>query len=138
MKLSEVVDYIFNNGLEMDFYGQVMMHKGGYSIMEIADAKFVRFGSEVQFNSENFKLSIAITDDDIITAVINKLQISSFISRNGENYQVSFLVHNYPTSMKERFAEEIAKDVMRYMISNAVVTLKLDSIDKVKGYIGKE
>lgn len=136
MKLSEIVDYIFDNGLEMDFYSQVMMHKGGYSIMEIGDAKFVRFGGEVQFKSENFKLSIAITDDDIITAVNNRLYISSFIARMNEDYQVSFFVHNFPTSMKERFEERLAKDVMRYMISNAVFTLKLDSIAKVKEYIG--
>lgn len=136
MKLSELVDYIFDNGLEMDFYSQVMLHKGGYSIMEIADAKFVRFGSEVQFNSESFKVKLAVTDDDIVTAVCNRLYISCFIARMGEEYQVSFLVHRYPISMKERFAEQIAVEVMRYMISNAIVSLKLDTLDKIKAYIG--
>lgn len=136
MKLSEIVDYIFDNGLEMDFYNQVMLHKGGYSIMEIGDARFVRFGDEVQFKSDNFKLSLAINDDDIITAVNNRLYISSFIARINEDYQVSFLVHNYPISMKDRFAEQLARDVMKYMISNAVFTLRLDTIDKVKEYIG--
>ena len=79
---------------------------------------------------------IQITDDDIITAVMNGLYVSAFISRQGDAYNVHFLVHAYPENMKSQFDDEILKEVLRYMIMMTIVRLRLDTPEKVEEYLG--
>ena len=79
---------------------------------------------------------IQITDDDILTAIMNGLYVSAFISRQGDAYNVHFLVHAYPENMKSQFDEEILKEVLRYMIMMTIVRLRLDTPEKVEEYLG--
>ena len=83
-----------------------------------------------------YKINIQITDDDIITAVMNGLYVSAFISRQGDAYNVHFLVHAYPENMKSQFEDEILKEVLRYMIMMTIVRLRLDTPEKVEEYLG--
>lgn len=129
-----IVDYIIENGLEADVLAQMQIHKGGYSIGEIADKKFLLRDSGCKFMSKSYEINIKIEDEDIITAVHNGLYISAFISRKDESYNVHFLVHQYPESMKTRFEDEIATEVIRYMLLHTVVALRLDTPQKVRDY----
>ena len=81
-------------------------------------------------------MDIKITDDEVLTAAINGLYISAFISRKDDNYRVRFLVHQYPDQMKARFEEEITKDVVDYMIYGTIMALRLDTPEKVNAYLG--
>ena len=74
-------------------------------------------------------------DDDIITAVLNGLYVSAFISRYKEEYNVHFLVHAYPETKKAQFEDAILKEVVRYMIMMTIVRLRLDTPQKVKDYL---
>ena len=72
----------------------------------------------------------------MLTAAINGMYISAFISRKDDNYRVHFLLHKYPDQMKTRFEEEITKDVINYMIYGTIIALRLDKPEKVKTYLG--
>ena len=78
----------------------------------------------------SYHLDIKITDDEVLTAAINGLYISAFISRKDDNYRVHFLVHQYPDQMKARFEEKITKDVVDYMIYGTIMALRLDTPEK--------
>ena len=86
--------------------------------------------------SKSYHLDIKITDDEVLTAAINGLYISAFISRKDDNYRVHFLVHQYPDQMKARFEEKITKDVVDYMIYGTIMALRLDTPEKVNAYLG--
>lgn len=131
----ELLDYIMEEEKEMEFFTALMQHVQGYSIAEITDAVFSEQEGAYQMHSEMFALELAITEDDIQTAIHNKLYISGFLSRYNDVYQVHFLVHPYPERFKEKFEEEITRDVVHYMIMQAIVTLKLDTKGKVKSYM---
>ena len=79
-----------------------------------------------------------MTDDEIVTAVLNGLYVSAFLSRKDDNYRVHFLVSGYPAEMKARFEEEITKEVVRYMIMSVIMACRLDREKKLKIYIGNE
>lgn len=134
---NQIVDYIIDNHLEADFLANMQVHKGDFSIGEIADKKLVLKDEKCFLISKNYSINTQITDEDIIVAVHNKLYVSAFISRKSDTYNVHFLVHMYPESMKQQFENEITMDVIRYMITSTVIALRLDSIDKVKKYIEK-
>lgn len=134
---NQIVDYIIDNHLEADFLANMQVHKGDFSIGEIADKKLVLKDEKCFLVSKNYSINTQITDEDIIVAVHNKLYVSAFISRKSDTYNVHFLVHMYPESMKQQFENEITMDVIRYMITSTVIALRLDSIDKVKKYIEK-
>ena len=87
--------------------------------------------------SKAYSLDIKLTDDEILTAAINGLYISAFISRKDDKYNVHFLVHQYPESMKAQFEEAIMNEVINYMISTTILALRLDSPEKVNQYIGR-
>ena len=93
-------------------------------------------GQYIYLISEAYHLDIKITDDEVMTAAINGLYISAFISRKDDNYRVHFLVHQYPDQMKARFEEEITKDVVDYMIYGTIMALRLDTPEKVNAYLG--
>ena len=134
---NQIVDYIIDNHLEADFLANMQVHKGDFSIGEIADKKLILKDEKCFLISKNYSINTQITDEDIIVAVHNKLYVSAFISRKSDTYNVHFLVHMYPESMKQQFENEITMDVIRYMITSTVIALRLDSIDKVKKYIEK-
>lgn len=131
----QIVDYIFDNEYEADFLTSIALHKGNYSIGEIADKRFKEKDGVFKFISNSYNINIDFDDEDVIRAVKNGLYVSAFVSRFENAYQVHFLVHQYPESMKSRFEDEIAKDVVRYIVTKTVLALRLDSLDKVKAYI---
>ena len=67
---------------------------------------------------------------------MNEKVLSAFISRQGDVYNVHFLVHAYPENMKSQFEDEILKEVLRYMIMMTIVRLRLDTPEKVEKYLG--
>lgn len=101
--------YIIDNDIEMPVLGAMMNHAKDYSIAEIADGRFHNRDGVVSFSSPGYKVNIAVTDDEIVTAVLNGLYVSAFISRHADKYQIHFLVSGYPIDMKCRYEEEIAK-----------------------------
>ena len=113
---TDCYNYIIENDFEMPVLGAMMNHVGGYSIAEIADGRFHN-------------------RDEIVTAVLNGLYVSAFISRNQDKYQIHFLVSGYPVDMKCRYEEHIAKGVVKYMIMSTIVACRLDSEKKLKEYI---
>lgn len=131
----ECYSYIVENGLETSVLSAMMRQVGNFSIAEIADGKFKEFDGNVRFISKGYNINMTLEDDDIITAVLNGLYVSAFISRKDDKYQVHFLVSGYPKSMKCHFEEEIAKDVVRYMIMSTIVACQLNSVKKVEEYI---
>lgn len=131
----DIYNYVVKSGKESDFLSAIMLRKQDFSIAEIADTVFRMEGGECRLQSGQYKLDLAISDEDIITAAANQLYITAFLSRHGETYQVHFLVHRYPAAEKARFEEEIAQEVVRYMILKTIVTLKLTTWKKVDEYI---
>ena len=106
-----------------------------FSIGEITDKKIEKRDDEYFLVSKAYSLDIKLVDDEILTAAINGLYISAFVSRKEDKYNIHFLVHQYPASMKSRFEEEITKDVIDYMIHGTIIALRLDTPEKVKEYI---
>lgn len=131
----DIVKFIFDEKLDGDFVVALASHVQGFSIGEIVDKEFKERDGRYRFISKGYNINVELDDEYVTTAIHNKLYISAFISRNNDVYQVHFLVHQYPESMKSRFEEEILNDVIRYMITNTVIALRLDSKDKVKDYI---
>ena len=120
--------YIIDNDIEMPVLGAMMNHAKDYSIAEIADGRFHNRDGVVSFSSPGYKVNIAVTDDEIVTAVLNGLYVSAFISRHADKYQIHFLVSGYPVDMK---------GVVRYMIMSTIVACRLDSEKKVREYIAE-
>lgn len=137
---NEAYEYVVDNNLETDVLSSMMTHKMDYSIAEIADGNFRieenADGRKVTFVSKGYKIDVPITDDEIETAVFNGLYISAFISRKADAYNVHFLVSGYPARLKAMFEEEIARNVVRYMILSTVVACGLNSEKKIREYIG--
>jgi len=134
----DIIDYIINENLEADFLTSLQMNVGGYSIGEIADKRFKQAEGKLKFISKAYSVNVEIEDEEIIMASMNKLYISAFISRNQNQYQLHFLVHQYPEAMKSQFEDEIAKEVIRYMIMKTIKALRLDTPEKVKKYISRD
>lgn len=130
-----------------DFFSALTKHVENYTIAEITDKEFKILNVKSKENPEKtiqkyklrskaYNINVEITDDEIITAMLNKLYISPFISRKDDVYQVHFLVHRYPEAMKSRFEEEIANEVFDYMMLQTIVVLRLDTPEKVRTYMG--
>ena len=110
-------------------------HVENFSIGEITDKRIEKRGEDYFLVSKAYSLDIKLTDDEILTAAMNGLYISAFISRKDDNYKLHFLVHKYPQSMKSRFEEEITKEVIDYMIQGTILALRLDTPDKIHSYL---
>lgn len=132
---AQIVDYIFEENKEADFLATMQLHKGDFSIGEIADKKFIIKDGRCRFFSKMYSINTEIEDEDIATAAHNQLYISAFVSRKQDTYNVHFLVHQYPERMKEQFENEITMEVVRYMIMSTVIALRLDTKEKVLKYI---
>lgn len=133
----DILNYIYSNKLDTDFLFALTNHVQNFSIGEITDKQIVKRGDDYYLFSKAYSLDIKLTDDEILTAAINGLYISAFISRKDDKYNVHFLVHQYPGNMKAQFEEEITTDVINYMISGTILALRLDSPEKVNRYIGR-
>lgn len=131
----DILEYVINENLESEFLLSVSRFKNNYTIGEIGDGKFTVKDGVTYFKSHGFNINVPVDDDNVSLAVSNNQYISSFISRKDNSYNVHFLVHKYPVSMKVQFDEIIVKEVIQYMILKTIVALRLDTIEKVNSYI---
>ena len=131
-----IANYVYEKELDTQFLLATANHVQDFSIGEITDKKIEKRGEDFYLISRSYHLDIKITDDEVLTAAINGLYISAFISRKDDNYRVHFLVHQYPDQMKARFEEKITKDVVDYMIYGTIMALRLDTPEKVNAYLG--
>ena len=120
---SDILNYVYEKELDTQFLLAMANHVQDFSIGEITDKKIEKRREDFYLISGAYHLDIKITDDEVMTAAINGLYISAFISRKDDNYRVHFLVHQYPDQMKARFEEEITKDVVDYMIYGTIMAL---------------
>lgn len=131
----DILAYVYEKHLEDEFLLALASHVENFSIGEITDKKIEKRGEDYFLVSKAYALDIKLTDDEILTAVMNGIYISAFISRKEDNYKLHFLVHKYPQSMKSRFEEEITKEVIDYMIQGTILALRLDTPDKIHSYL---
>lgn len=132
----DIYDYIMKEEKETEFLQMITNHKHNFSIAEITDKRFrIKEDNTIKFISKMYQIHMKIPDDDIVTAVLNGLYVSAFISRYENDYNVHFLVHRYPESMKSQYEDEILSEVIRYMIMMTIVRLRLDTPQKVNEYI---
>lgn len=131
----DILNYIYENELDADFLMSLAAHVQNFSIGEITDKKIQKRENAYYLVSKSYALDLEITDDEILTAAMNGLYISAFVSRKEEKYNIHFLVHRYPESMKSQFEDAIMKDVIDYMIMGTVIALRLDTPEKVRSYI---
>lgn len=132
---NDILNYIYENKKEMDFMAALMLHKQNFSIAELTDANLEKEGNDFFLKSKQYQINVKIEDDEIQTAIMNQMYVSTFISRFNDSYQIHFLVHKYPKSMKQQFDEQILEEVLRYMILKTVIALRLDSFEKVDEYL---
>ena len=132
----ELVDFVREEGLEFDFLQALMQHVQGYTIGEVVDQEIKEEEEQCRLASASYGLDIEITDPEIIGAIRAKRYVSAFLSRYNEVYQVHFLIHPYRRDQKEKYEEEITKEVVRYMMIQTILTLQLDTKGKVKKYCG--
>lgn len=132
----DIYNYVVQSGKESEFLTAIMLHRQGYSIAEIADAHFADEDGVCRLCSKQYKLNLTIADGEIIAAVRTGLYITAFISRQDEQYQIHFLVHRCLSGQKAELEEEIAREVVRYMIMKTIVALRLSTWRKVDEYIG--
>lgn len=132
----DILQYVYDNELDADFILSLTNHVQNFSIGEITDKQIIKRGEEYYFVSKSYSLDIKITDDEILTAAMNGLYISAFISRKENKYNIHFLVHQYPEKMKSQFENQITQEVIHYMIQGTIIALRLDTPAKVKEYIG--
>ena len=93
---SDILNYVYEKELDTQFLLAMANHVQDFSIGEITDKKIEKRGEDFYLISGAYHLDIKITDDEVMTAAINGLYISAFISRKDDNYRVHFLVHQYP------------------------------------------
>lgn len=132
----DILDYILDNNKDADFMLAMSMHKMGYSIGEIPDAKFEWKDEQMSIHSEVYRLQREVGDMDIMIANKAGKYISTFISRFDESYQIHFLVHDYMVEEKSEHEEEIAERVVQYMILKTIKQLRLDTPQKVDTFTG--
>lgn len=131
----DMLEYVYENHLDGEFLLALASHVENFSIGEITDKRIEKRGEDYFLVSKAYALDIKLTDDEILTAAMNGLYISAFISRKEDNYKLHFLVHKYPQSMKSRFEEEITKEVVDYMIQGTILALRLDTPEKIERYV---
>ena len=133
----EILDYVIDNEKEADFMLAIAMHKGGYSIGEIADLKIICKEDRVIVKSDMYNITERIEDPDIVIAAKAGKYISAFMSRMNNSFQVHFLVHDCMIEDKPKYEDEIALRVVQYMILRTIKQLRLDTPKKVDSYIAK-
>ena len=131
----DILNYVYEKKLDTDFLLAIAAHMDNFSIGEITDKQIKKRGEDFYLTSKAYQLDVKLTDDEVLTAAVNGLYISAFISRKDDNYRVHFLVHQYPESMKEKSEEAITKDVIDYMIYGTIMALRLDTPEKIQAYL---
>ena len=131
----DILEYVIENEKEADFTLAMSMHKGGYSIGEIPDIRFVWKDDVMTMKSNAYKLNETIEDPDIMIACKAGKYISVFLSRYGEHYQIHFLVHECLNEEKPQNEEEITERVVQYMILKTIKQLRLDTPEKIDSYL---
>lgn len=133
----DIYNYVVQSGKEADFLSAIVLQKQNYSIAEIGDTVFSTEEDGCRLKSRQYRLNLPVQDEDIVAAVRNGQYITAFLSRQGDNYQVHFLVHRYPAAEKAAFEEAITQEVVRYMILKTIVALRLTTWRKVDEYLEK-
>ena len=133
----DILKYVIDNEKEADFLVANAMHKRGYSIGEITDARFVCHEEGYYLRSKSYDINLLIEDEDIAGALKKDMLVSAFICRKDNSYQVRFLVHRFSKeeASSEANADEIARTVVQFMIIRTVIALRLDSPQKIDEYI---
>ena len=132
----DILAYVYEKHLEDEFLLALASHVENFSIGEITDKRIEKRGEDYFLVSKAYALDIKLTDDEILTAAMNGLYISAFISRKENKYNIHFLVHQYPEKMKSQFENQSTQEVIHYMIQGTIIALRLDTPTKVKEYIG--
>lgn len=130
----DILAYVVDEKLEADFLTAIMLHKQGWSIAEIADRQLWMVDGKCYLKSESYGLNLEISDEEIVAAVKAKLYVSVFIAKKEDDRQLHFFVHRYPVERKAEFDENIAEEVVQYMIFKSIIALRLDTPEKVKDY----
>lgn len=131
----DIYQYVVKSGKEPDFLSAILLQKENYSIAEIPDAVISVTDGCCRLQSRQYRLDLPVSDPEIAAAAVNRLYITAFLSRHGEEYQVHFLVHRYPADRKAEFEEAIAQEVVRYLILKTIVALRLNTWKKVDAYL---
>ena len=92
----ECYDYIVKNELETAVIGAMMQQTDNYSIAEIADARFHNREGKISFTSAGYKINIEVTDDEIVTAVLNGLYVSAFLIKKRRQLPGAFFSVGIP------------------------------------------
>lgn len=137
-KPADILRYVYDEKLEVPFLQAILLQKGGFSIAEITDRRFVTVKGEPRAKSILYKLNLKITDEKVLEALENKQYISAFISRSRDKRHVHFLVHQYQEAEKGEHEDEIFREVVQYMIAMSIMGLRLDTPEKVRKYVGVE
>jgi len=130
----DILLYVVEEKLEADFLTAIMMHKQDFSIAEIADRELWIVEGKCYLKAESYGLNLEVTDEEIIAAVKAKMYVSVFLAKYEDNRQLHFFVHRCPIAKKAENEEQIAEEVVQYMIFKTILTLRLDTPDKVKEY----
>lgn len=130
----DILEYVLDEKLEADFLTAIMLHKQDFSITEIADRELWTVDGKCYIKSANYGLSIEVPDEEIVAAIRNRQYVSVFLSKKGEDRQLHFFVHKCSIEDKPQNEELIAEEVVQYMLLKTIVTLRLDTPEKVKDY----
>lgn len=133
----DMLEYVLDHDYEASFMNSIAFHIDNYTIAEIVDKEWKEKDRKYKLISKVYSLNVEITDDDILTALVDKLYVTPFLSRYNDSYQIHFLVHKYPVSMKSQFEEQILQEVIQYMILKTIIALRLDNTSKIDAYIKK-
>lgn len=131
----DIYRYVVDSGKEAAFLSAILMQKQNYSIAEIADASFSFESGVCLLHSRQYRLKLEIQDEEIASAAAAGRYVTAFLCRQDDRYQVHFLVHPYPANEKVQHEEEIAQEVVRYMILKTIVALRLTTWRKVDEYL---
>lgn len=132
---NDILNFVIENNLTTDFILANQKLTNNYSISEIVDARFTKVSGIVRLHSESYKLNIEINDEEICAAVLAGIYVSAFISRFNDTYNLHFLTHNCKISEKSSHEDLILDNVLKYMILQTILRLRLDTPKKVEDYI---
>lgn len=132
---ADMLDYVIENNMEGAFLGAIMLHKGGFSIGEVTDARFIDKNDKLRVMSKAYELNVTIEDEEICSAVRSGMYVSVFIARNGGERALHFFVHRMKLEQKSQYEEEAVRAVVQYMIIKTIIALRLDSTEKIDAYI---
>ena len=132
---NDMLRFVLEKELEADFLTALQLHKGNFSIAEICDREYLRLPGQVRLRSESYGINVEITDESVLVGLMSGQAVTAFLSKNGTERRVHFLVHPFPEAEREWFGEEIVRQVVQYMIRETIIRLRLDSEEKIRSYL---